>query len=151
MIETIKNLYKKYEEIINYLIVGVATTIVSWTAKFICAYTILTQYEEVVWQNMLLTFINWAVGVTFAYFTNRKFVFKSTETNRLKEATKFVGARVFALVVNLILMYITVNIMGIDLVVATVLGAVIEVILNYILSKLVVFTKKGSKENGENC
>ena len=35
MIEKCKALYKKYEEIIVYLIVGVMTTIVSWAAKFL--------------------------------------------------------------------------------------------------------------------
>ena len=37
MIDKCKEIYKNHEEIINYLIVGVLTTIVSWTAKFICA------------------------------------------------------------------------------------------------------------------
>ena len=35
MIQKGKELYKKHEEIIVYLIVGVLTTIVSWVAKFI--------------------------------------------------------------------------------------------------------------------
>ena len=40
MVEKIKTLCKKYEEIIVYLIVGVLNTIVSWAAWFLCAYTI---------------------------------------------------------------------------------------------------------------
>ena len=35
LIEKIKELCKKYEEIIAYLIVGGLTTVVSWAAKFI--------------------------------------------------------------------------------------------------------------------
>ena len=35
MVEKIKELWRKYEEIIAYLIVGGMTTIVSWAAKFI--------------------------------------------------------------------------------------------------------------------
>ena len=50
MIEKIKALCKKYEEIISYLIVGVLNTIVSWAAFFICANTILD--AQIVWQNM---------------------------------------------------------------------------------------------------
>jgi len=150
MIDTIKKLYKKYEEIINYLIVGGMTTVVSWGAQFICAYTILTRYEELIWQNMLLSFINWTAGVIFAYFTNRKFVFKSTETNRLKEAGKFVSSRIATLFLDMIVKYVTVNIFGINLVVATIISSVLVIIANYILSKLLVFTKKGTKENGEN-
>ena len=142
VIETIKNLYKKYEEIVNYLIVGVMTTIVSWVAKFACAFTFLSNYEEVAWQNMLLSIINWTAGVIFAYFTNRKFVFKSTETNRIKEASKFVASRVFTLFLDMIVMFVTVNMMGIDLLPATIFSAVLVVIANYIFSKLLVFRKK---------
>ena len=41
MIEKIKALCVKYEEIIAYLIVGVLNTLVSWGAWFLCAYTFL--------------------------------------------------------------------------------------------------------------
>ena len=77
MVEKIKELCKKYEEIIVYLIVGVLNTIVSWAAWFLCAYTILD--AQVVWQNVVLSVISWVVGVVFGYFMNRKYVFKSTD------------------------------------------------------------------------
>lgn len=140
MIKKGLELYKKYEEIINYLIVGVLTTIVSWTAKFICAYTILD--ADIPWQNMMLSFINWTAGVIFAYFTNRKFVFKSTETNQIKEATRFVLSRVSTLVLDMVVMFVAVNIMRIDLVIATIFSAVLVIIANYVFSKLFVFSKK---------
>ena len=47
MIEKIKELCIKYEEIVAYLIVGVLNTVVSWGAWFLCAYTVLD--AEVVW------------------------------------------------------------------------------------------------------
>jgi len=140
MIEKIKELYKKHEEIINYLIVGVLTTIVSWTAKFICAATILD--ADIPWQNMVLSIINWTAGVIFAYFTNRKFVFKSTETNRIKEAAKFVASRISTLVLDIVAMLVMVNYMGVDFTIATVIAAVLVVITNYVFSKLFVFTNK---------
>ena len=37
----IKEVYKKYEEIIRYLVVGVLTTIVSLATYFICVHTFL--------------------------------------------------------------------------------------------------------------
>lgn len=144
MKDTLLKYYRKYEEIINYLIVGVMTTIVSWAAKFICAFTFLSHYQEIVWQNMLLAFINWTTGVIFAYFTNRKFVFKSTETNMLKEATKFVGSRIFTLFLDMAVQFIMNNVCGIDIFISTVTSAVLVVIANYIFSKLMVFTKKAS-------
>ena len=60
MIGKVKALYLKHEEIVNYLIVGVLNTIVSWAAWFICAYTILD--AQVVWQNAALSVISCAPG-----------------------------------------------------------------------------------------
>lgn len=140
MIEKCKKLYKEHEEIINYLIVGVLTTIVSWTAKFICAATILN--ADVPWQNMALSLISWTAGVIFAYFTNRKFVFKSTEANRLKEAAKFVVSRLSTLFLDMLVMFVMVNIMKLDFIFSTLFSAVIVTIVNYIFSKLFVFNKK---------
>ena len=78
--EKIKELYVKYEEIIVYLIVGVLTTIVSWTAKFAANALFFdnTMYPTPL-ENGILSTINWVAGVTFAYFTNRRFVFKSKD------------------------------------------------------------------------
>ena len=66
--EKIKELYKKYEEIIVYLIVGVMTTIVSWAAKFIANALLFdnTMYPTPV-ENAVLSTINWTTGVIFAF------------------------------------------------------------------------------------
>ena len=79
MVEKIKALWIKYEEIIAYLIVGGLTTVVSWAAKFLANFLLFdnTMYPTP-FQNVVLSVINWTAGVIFAYFTNRKFVF-STE------------------------------------------------------------------------
>lgn len=38
MVEKIKGLMKKYEEMIAYLVVGVLTTLVSWGAMFLASW-----------------------------------------------------------------------------------------------------------------
>ena len=94
MVEKIKALWIKYEEIIAYLIVGGLTTVVSWAAKFLANFLLFdnTMYPTP-FQNVVLSVINWTAGVIFAYFTNRKFVFKSNAP-MLSEAPKFVLSRV---------------------------------------------------------
>ncbi len=141
MIEKIKALWRKYEEIIAYLIVGGMTTVVSWAAKFIANAILFenTMYPTPT-QNMLLSVINWTAGVIFAYFTNRKFVFKSHEPMR-KEAPKFVLSRVFTLILDTVVMQIF-GAMNIHLMVATVISAVLVIIGNYVFSKLFVFKNK---------
>mgnify|MGYP003296246386 CR=1 FL=1 len=54
-------------------------------------------------ENFILSAINWTAGVIFAYFTNRKYVFKSHEP-MLQEIPKFVLSRVFTLVLDIVVM-----------------------------------------------
>ena len=63
------NIYKKYEEIINYLIIGVLTTIVSLISYYALTYTILDASKAL--ELQVANVISWIVSVTFAYFTNR--------------------------------------------------------------------------------
>lgn len=140
MIEKIKALYLKYEEIVNYLVVGVLNTIVSWGAFFLCAHTILD--AQVVWQNMALSVISWVVGVVFGYFMNRKFVFKSKEPNIWKEFLQFSGGRVSTGLLDAVMMVFMVNIMHISEDFSKIVVSVLVMIGNYIISKVFVFRKK---------
>ena len=145
MIDKIKELWKKYEEIIAYLIVGGLTTVVSWAAKFIANALLFdnTMYPTPV-ENFILSTINWTAGVIFAYFTNRKYVFKSHEP-MLKEAPKFVLSRVSTWILDIVVMQVLTAI-GVNLMIATVISAVLVIIGNYVFSKLFVFNDKKEKE-----
>ena len=137
----IKKLWIKYEEIIVYLIVGVLTTVVAWGAKFLANFLLFdnTLYPTST-QNLILSMINWTAGVIFAYFANRKYVFKSKEPMRT-EAPKFVLSRVSTLILDAVAMQVLAG-MGMDLVTATLITAVLVTIANYIFSKIFVFNKK---------
>ena len=141
MIEKIKALYAKYEEIIVYLIVGVLTTIVSWGAKFLVNALFFhnTMYPTP-FENLVLSVVNWTAGVIFAYFTNRRFVFKSHEPMG-KEIPKFVLSRVFTLILDAVVMQVLTAV-GVHLIIATGISAVLVIIGNYVFSKLFVFKKK---------
>ena len=148
MIEKIKALWIKYEEIIAYLIVGGLTTVVSWAAKFLANFLLFdnTMYPTP-FQNIVLSVINWTAGVIFAYFTNRKFVFKS-KAPMLSEAPKFVLSRVSTLILDMVVMQVLTAV-GVNLLIATVISAVLVIIGNYVFSKLFVFNKKKDDEAEE--
>ena len=134
----ILDLYKKYSEVINYLIVGVLTTIVS-----IVVYWTFTKVFHV--NYMISNVISWIVSVSFAYITNKVFVFKSkckNSTEVLIEIYQFFKYRAFSLVIDVLLMYLFVEIFNIDDMIAKVIVQVIVIALNYIFSKLFVFKKK---------
>ena len=79
MKKLIQDLYKKYKEIINYLIFGVLTTIVNLIVKYLLLFTVFNAANPIQLQTSII--ISWIVGVLFAYFTNRKFVFESRNKN----------------------------------------------------------------------
>ena len=141
MIDKIKALWKKYEEIISYLIVGGLTTLVSWSAMFLVSWLAFgNPIHPTALQNIILSVVNWTAGVIFAYFTNRRFVFKSHEP-MVKEIPKFVLSRISTLILELVMRQVMGR-MGINVYVTTIVVAVLVVIANYIFSKLLVFNKK---------
>ncbi len=138
MIEKIKGLMKKYEEMIAYLIVGGLTTIVSWGAMFLASWLLFgNPLHPSPFENAVMTLVNWVAGVIFAYFTNRRFVFKSHEP-MLKEIPKFVLSRVSTFILDLVIRQLF-GMMGVNTYVTTFVVAVLVFIGNYVLSKLLVF------------
>ena len=71
----IKLLYKKYKEIINYIIVGGMTTVVGLGIYYILVISVLDPLKPV--ELQIANICSWIGAVAFAYFTNRKFVFES--------------------------------------------------------------------------
>lgn len=143
MIEKVKDLCTRHREIIVYLIVGGMTTVVAWAAKFLWNFVFYagTAYPTSL-QNTILSVVEWVAGVAFAYPTNRKWVFQSSNPNILKEAAGFVASRVATLVLNIVVMQLLVNVLHVNFYVSTVIAAVLVIIGNYVFSKLLVFRTK---------
>lgn len=138
------NLYKKYEEIINYLIAGVLTTVVSLVVKWGLLFTILDPKNSV--QLQVAVVISWIAAVVFAYITNRIFVFKSKSKKILKEITSFFGARLLTLGLEMLIMWFFVTFLKLNsdlwVLIWTMVAQILVIIFNYIFSKLFVFKKK---------
>lgn len=143
--EKIKELYLKYKEVINYLIFGVLTTVVSLAVYYISVFTFLNPEDAI--QLQVANILSWIAGVAFAYFTNRKYVFESKENNKLKEAGKFVLARVVTLIMDMIIMWLGVTVLHLNDKIIKLISQVVIIVSNYIFSKVFVFKKEG--ENGK--
>lgn len=139
------NLYKKYEEQINYLIVGGLTTIVGVGSKLLLLFTILDQTNGL--QLQIAEIISWILAVLFAYITNRIFVFKSKVKgkNQVREALNFVKGRVFTQLIQMFIMWFFVTLLKLNsniwVIIFTLICQVMQVVLNYVISKLLVFKK----------
>lgn len=143
----IKELYIKYKEIINYLIFGVLTTVISLFVYYISVFTFLNPSNAI--QLQIANVLSWIAGVAFAYFSNRKFVFESKEKNKLKEASKFVTARIVTLIIDVVIMWLGVTILHGNDKIIKIISQVIIIVSNYVFSKVFVFTKKESIKNGK--
>ena len=82
----------KKKEIILYLIFGVLTTVVSLATYYLCTITSLNPNNAI--EIQIANIISWITCVTFAFFTNRKYVFESKEAIK-KEGIKFYISQVW--------------------------------------------------------
>lgn len=140
MKDKLLELYKKHEEIVNYIVVGVMTTIFSWIVYAVSIWTFLDTENPV--ELQIANILSWIAGVAFAYVTNRKYVFKSTEKNILKEAVQFSASRVSTLFLDMVVMFVMVTLLGINDIISKFVSSVLVTIGNYLISKLFVFHKK---------
>ena len=145
--QKIKELYLKYKEIINYLIFGVLTTVVSLATKYLLLFTILDASNA--FQLQIAVIVSWILACTFAYITNRIWVFESKSKNIIKEMMKFYTSRIATLGLEMLILFIFITVLKLDsdtwVIVWTLVAQVAVTIANYILSKLIVFKKKEAK------
>lgn len=132
-------LYERYKEIIRYLIVGVLTTVVSLGVYYGLVLTVLDPENPLLLQ--LANILSWVAAVTFAYIASRAYVFASHSKNIREEATRFYMARVSTLVLDMLIMFVTVTLLHMNDKIAKLIVQVVVTILNYILSKFLVFGK----------
>jgi len=133
------HMYKKNEEIINYLIFGVLTTVVSLVSYYLLVLTILNPNKAL--ELQIANIISWILSVLFAYVTNRKYVFKSKNKEIFKELTSFCGSRVLTLLLDMGIMFFFVTLLKGNDKIFKLVSQVLIVIGNYIISKLLVFKK----------
>ena len=133
------SLYKKNKEVINYLIFGVLTTVISLLAYYGLVLTILDPNRT--FELQLANVISWILGVSFAYVTNRKYVFESNNKNKFREISSFVGARIVTLVMDMLIMFVGVTILKGNDKILKLISQVLVIVSNYLFSKLFVFKK----------
>ena len=129
-----------YREIFRYLIVGGLTTVVSLGVYYACVYTFLDPENAV--QLQIANILSWIAAVTFAYFANRIFVFRSRNRHMLQEAAAFFAARVGTLLMDMGIMFLFVTVLGFSDKIMKLVVQVVVTIANYVFSKLMVFRKK---------
>ncbi len=141
---SVNSFFKKYKDIILYIIFGIATTVINFAV-----YTVLVKFLS---QDMTLSnLISWVISVTFAFITNKIFVFSSRSFKAktlFKESISFYSSRIITGIIEIIFPTVLFQIgldfelFGIKGFVAKAIVNVVIIILNYVFSKLFVFKRK---------
>jgi len=140
------DMFAKHREGMLYLIFGGFTVLVSWAT-----------YAVFVWSGIdinISNILSWICAVAFAFVTNKWMVFRSRSLEKkviAKEAGSFLIFRIITGIIAIIAFPILYglgmdqSLFGIDGLIARIAVSLIEIALNYLASKFVVFKEK--KEN----
>lgn len=141
MKKSISGLYRRYREQVNYIFFGGLTTLVN-----IVGYALLRKLGV---PSDPATWTATAVSILFAYFTNRRWVFESRAAGRAawREFGSFIACRISTLLLDAGIMYLCVTLpgRGEDMawcMLIKIATNVLVIIINYVLSKWIIFKKK---------
>ena len=127
--------YKKYREVIDYIIFGGLTTLVNLIAFYI--------FDTLIgWPYLVANAIAIILSILFAYVTNKIFVFRTKELGakeNVLEFIKFIGFRGVSGLADMMTMWILVDLITVDTNIAKLLTQFIVVVLNYVFSKFFIF------------
>lgn len=141
MAKKIRALCAKYREQLAYLVVGVCTTLINYVI-----YALLTEGLRL--HYIASNVIGWVAAVTFSYFANGKWVYRSTGRRGWREAAEFVFSRLFSLGLETALLFLLVDLLHMDKLIAKLAVAVIVVAVNYLTGLLVFKRKDRTKQKG---
>ena len=131
-------LYCKHKEILLYLFFGGASFLVSIGSFALFVYFFKTgELIGNVW--------SWVCAVLFAYITNRTWVFEDKAKEKkgiVREIYLFFSGRIFTLLVEEVIIYVFITRLGYQVVLIKTVAQVVVIILNYIISKVLVFRKR---------
>ena len=120
------------KELVSYIFFGILTSVIN-----IFVFLVLTDSFHI--NYIISNIIAWAVSVLFAYVTNRIWVFKSKNENIVKEIFLFYFGRFFTVIVDTAFMILFIELLHFGNSFSKIVVAIIVIILNYVISKIVVF------------
>ena len=130
-----EGLYQKHRSVLLYLFFGGLTTLIS-----IVSFMVFDLFLHELVANIL----SWICAVAFAYATNRTWVFQSQAKGAalVKEMVTFVTGRLATLGIEEVLLLVLVTLLAFPGTPVKIAAQFIVLVLNYVISKLLVFRKK---------
>ncbi len=139
---------ERFRELFVYLVVGVLTTAVNYVVYFVVTrgWHLIAGTPVDHWLLIsVATVLAWIVAVAFAFWANKKYVFKSADWSRdvlRRELIAFVTARLISLGIDLGIKQLTVQVFHMNDLIAMLIASVVVIVANYFASKLWIFKRK---------
>ncbi|MBR2282582.1 MAG: GtrA family protein [Spirochaetales bacterium] len=133
----LNRLWEKYRTFIVYMVFGLMATLLETFMYWLF-------YEVIGLSNMVSTVIAIFITITFAFFTNKIFVYRSRAwgfSTVIRELLSFYWFRALTGLFNMGFMYVTVDVLAWWPVGMKAIAAVLVGIMNYLLGKLVIFRR----------
>ena len=140
--------YKRNKGALMYLFFGALATLVNFVVAGVSKSLLETAGVSDGMVTFLSTSIAWVTAAGFAYVTNRTWVFHSLIKSKrgiLAEALSFFSGRLFTYFVEIFMMWLFNTVIGFNYWVIKVIANIVVLILNYVISKLIVFRKRADK------
>ena len=135
LLKRMEPFYRAHKEVLLYLFFGGLTFIVS-----IASYALFIKVFRM--DALIANVFSWIIAVSFAYITNRIWVFESkaaTGKAVMKEMGKFVSGRIATLLLEEAILFVFIKWFHLDSMAVKIVAQVIVILLNYVISKLWVF------------
>lgn len=122
------------KELIRYIFVGGMTTLVNYSIYYV--------FLKLNAHWFIANSLSWLGAVIFAYYANKKYVFKSSNKSK-KEFVSFVLLRLVTLLVETCCLSLLIDLLHIQPMISKIVVSFITIISNYVLCKFKVFKKEG--------
>ena len=127
-----RSLYRKYQQMILYLIFGVLTTLVSLLSFWLLLKLMGPE------QTLEINVLSWIISVIFAFFTNAKWVFNHDHF-KLNNLVEFFMSRVATFIIEEAILVLFVYVLHFDAMLIKLMAQIVVIIVNYVSSKYYVF------------
>ena len=127
----------KYKSLIMYVIFGALTTVVNFSAYFLF-------YGVLNFSNVMSSVLAWFFAVSFAFVTNKLFVFESRSFDAkilFREIPAFFGCRLGTGILDVAIMFVAVDLLNFNALSSKITSDIIVNVLNYVASKVIIFRK----------
>ncbi len=119
------------KDFLLYLVVGGIATVTEWVLFFIMDKCYIHYAIATAIAYILSTFVNWLVG--------RLLVFKDNHSSFLKEILSIYVASIVGLLLNLIIMWLAIDVININEMISKISATAIVFFYNFIVRKLLIY------------